>query len=163
MKSEILYKAIQVIGQLGKMRGGYFFVQLNAEDVNQFPLKNKTRLVCTLENSLSFSCGLNHIGDGNYFIILASKYLSTLGKKLNDKIYFQVFQDTNPLGVEIPEVLIAMLEQDVELKKIFENLTDGKKRNIIFNIIKIKNIDLQISKTPSLILESTFPRAKKVL
>lgn len=163
MTNKVLLTATQNIGQLDKMRGGYYFIKLNTEKVNQFPLKNKTRLICTLEKQLSFACGLNHLGNGNYFIILAGKNLAALGKNLNDKLYFEIIQDPNPLGVEIPEVLTAVLNQDNDLKEVFDNLTDGKKRNIIFNIIKIKNIDLQISKIPTLIMASKLPRAKKEL
>lgn len=79
---------------------------------------------------------------------------------MNDKIHFQIIQTPNSLVVEIPEVLIAVLEQDIQLKAPFESLSDGNKRNIIFNIVKIKNIDSQISRIPNLILQSKLPRAK---
>ena len=157
------YKSEQIIGQLEKRKGGYFFLKIDAEIVNQFENKRQTRFLCTLENSLTFQCGLNHLGDGNFFIILSAKNLQSVNKSLCENIIYELNEDPNPLGVAMPEVLEAVLEQDETLKLTFESLTLGKKRNIIHQIIKIKDIDLQIQKSIKLINESTKPRPKKDL
>ena len=155
------YKSEQIIGQLEKRKGGYFFLKIDAGIVNQFENKRQTRFLCTLENSLTFQCGLNHLGDGNFFIILSAKNLQSVNKSLCENIIYELNEDPNPLGVAMPEVLEAVLEQDETLKLTFESLTLGKKRNIIHQIIKIKDIDLQIQKSIKLINESTKPRPKK--
>ena len=156
------YSAEQEIGQLEKRKGGYFFLKIDAEIVNQFEQQKKTRLICTLDHQLEFQCGLNHLGDGNFFIILSKKNLSSIGKELGDTIHFHLRKDPNPLGVAIPEVLEVLLEQDEELKAIFEKLTAGKKRNIIHQMNRIKNIDLQISRTEELIRTANQPRQRKL-
>ncbi len=138
------YEGIQKIQQLEKRKGGYFFLQLDAETVNQFERKKATRLICTLDDKVSFRCGLNHLGDGNFYIIVATKHLNGLGKQLGDTISFKVDKDPDPLGVEMPEVLEVFLEQDDESKMIFDKLTDGKKRSLIYSINKVKNIDTQV-------------------
>jgi hypothetical protein len=51
------YKGEQIIGQLEKRKGGYFFLTIIAETVNQFENKRNTRLICKLENKLAFQCG----------------------------------------------------------------------------------------------------------
>jgi hypothetical protein len=155
------FKSQQIIGQLEKRKGGYFFLKIDAEIINQFKNKRHTRFLCTLEDKLTFQCGLNHLGDGNFFIILSGKNLQAVNKKLAEEIHFKLKEDPNPLGVEMPEVLEAVLEQDEELKIIFESLTLGKKRNIIYSINKIKDIDKQVQKTIKLINDSTKPRPKK--
>ena len=142
----------QLIKQLCKDRGSYFHVVISAEIVNQFPKKRLTRFICTLENKLSFQCGLNHLGDGNFFIILSSKRLKQLGRLLGDKIDFHLIEDPNPLGVAMPEELEVLLEQDKSLKMIFDDLTMGKKRHVIHSMNKIKNIDKKISKAIDLIM-----------
>lgn len=157
------YKEEQVIGQLEKRKGGYFYLTIASDIVNQYNNKRHTRFLCTLENSLTFQCGLNHLGDGNFFIIVSSSNLNIVQKKLGDKIHFELNEDPNPLGVDMPEILDVLIEQDKELKAIFDNLTLGKKRNIIHQIIKIKDIDKQIQKSIKLIKESMQPRPKKSL
>jgi Domain of unknown function (DUF1905)/Bacteriocin-protection, YdeI or OmpD-Associated len=138
------YQDEQIIDQLEKRKGGYFYLTIPAEVVNQFENKRQTRLICTINECFSFQCGLNHLGDGNFFIIIGSQKMKEIGRKLGDKVRFEVKEDPNPLGVDIPEVLEAMLEQDEELKNAFENLSLGKQRSVIFAIQKIKSIDKQI-------------------
>jgi hypothetical protein len=157
------YREQQVIGQLEKRKGGYFYLTISADIVNQYKNKRHTRFLCTLEQNLTFQCGLNHLGDGNFFIILSSSNLNIVQKKLGDSIHFELNEDPNPLGVDMPEILEVIIEQDEHLKDIFDSLTLGKKRNIIHQIIKIKDIDKQIQKSVKLINESTQPRIKKSL
>jgi hypothetical protein len=157
------YKSEQIIGQLEKRKGGYFFLKIDAAIVEQYEKKRHTRFLCTLEKKITFACGLNHLGDGNFFIILSTKNLELVSKQLGDKISFELNEDPNPLGVEMPEVLEAVLEQDEHIKAIFDTLTPGKKRNVIHQINKIKDIDKQVQKTIQLINESTRPRPKKNL
>jgi hypothetical protein len=158
-----IYKSEQVIGQLEKRKGGYFFLKIDAEIINQFKNKRHTRLLCTLEKILTFQCGLNHLGDGNFFIILSTKNLKTMNKSLGDNIAFELREDPNPLGVEMPEVLEAVLEQDETIKETFERLTLGKKRNVIHSTNKIKDLDKQVQRIIQLINDSTKPRPKKPL
>ena len=148
------YSGDQAIKQLEKRKGGYYYLEIDSGIVDQFPKKRQTRLICTIERDLSFQCGLNHLGDGNFFIILSRKNLESIGRNLGDRIHFHLKEDPNPLGVEIPEVLEALLEQDHQLKELFDLLSDGKKRNIIHQIIRIKDIDKQITRSIDLINNS---------
>lgn len=159
----ISFKDEQVIGQLEKRKGGYFYLTIPAEIVNAFKNKRHTRFLCTLDKRLTFQCGLNHLGDGNFFIILGTKNLNAINKQLGNKISFELTEDPNPLGVNMPEVLEAILEQDEALKFTFESLTLGKKRNVIHSITKIKDIDKQIKKAVEIINDSTKPRARRQL
>ncbi len=156
------HKSQQTICQLEKRKGGYFFLKIEAEIINHFKNKRHTRFLCTLEKSLTFQCGLNHLGDGNFFIILSGKNLEAVNKRLGDKINFELNEDPNPLGVEMPEVLETVLEQDETIKAAFEKLTLGKKRSVIFALGKIKDIDKQIINAPKLIVAVAKPRTKKL-
>ena len=137
----------QQIGQLEKRKGGYFFLKIDAETVSQYEKGRATRLVCTLDEEVSFSCGLNHLGDGNFFIIVATRVLKKLKKTLGDSVSFTIEEDPNPLGVEIPEALQVLLAQDEWARGFFEKITDGKKRSLIYSIQKIKDVDKQIEKS----------------
>ncbi|MEM9548930.1 MAG: DUF1905 domain-containing protein [Bacteroidota bacterium] len=147
------YKSSQLIKQLGKDRGSYFYISLKAELINQFENKRKTRFICTLEDRLSFQCGLNHLGDGNFFIILSGKRLKELGKAYGEIIHFRLQEDPNPLGVDMPEVLKILLEQDEELRSMFNGLSMGKKRHVIHSMNRIKNIDKKVDKAIQTIRE----------
>ena len=65
---------------------------------------------------------------------------------------FEIYEDPNPLGVEVPEVLDVLLVQDDQLKAIYDKLTDGKKRSLIYSINKVKNVDLQVEKITTFLM-----------
>jgi hypothetical protein len=155
-----LFEGRERIGQLEKIRGGYFYLTVTAETVATFPQGKKTRLICTLDSSLRFPCGLNHLGDGNFFVIISGKKLQQLGKSTGDEVDVLLEEDPNPLGVEMPEVLEALLEQDAFLKSQFEKLTLGKKRSVIHALLRIKDLDLQIRRAPELIHSVNQPRSR---
>lgn len=46
----------------------------------------------------------------------------------------------------MPEVLEVLLSQDSDLNKVYDTLSDGKKRGLIYSVKKIKNIDMQVQK-----------------
>ncbi|MEM8894786.1 MAG: YdeI/OmpD-associated family protein [Bacteroidota bacterium] len=139
-----VYRGTQEIKQLEKRKGGYYHLTLPAEIVNQFEHKKATRLICGLDDWVSFRCGLNHLGDGNLYVIVATKQLDTLGKQLGDKVDFEITIDPDQLGVEMPEALQVLLDQDPALKQVFDKITNGKKRSLIYSINKVKDIDKQV-------------------
>lgn len=155
------FQFTQEVQKLAPNKGSYYFLKIPAEVVEQFEKKRSTRLLCTLESSMSYSCGLNHYGDGNYFIILAGRYVKKLKKEIGDSISFEICEHPNPLGVEVPEVLEVLLEQDPDAKEIYDTLTDGRKRTLIFSISRIKNIDLQIQKITDFLLQEKIKQLKK--
>ncbi len=113
-------------------------------------------MLCEIDNIVKYSCGLNHLGDGNYYIILATRNLKRLKKDIGDPVSLEIYEDPNPLGVKIPDVLNVLLEQDDNIREVFDNLTDGKKRSLIFSINRIKDIDLQVQKILKFIEENCF-------
>ncbi|BFP39622.1 hypothetical protein FGF1_04670 [Flavobacteriaceae bacterium GF1] len=138
------YKGKQTIKQLEKRKGGYFYLKLDSKIINQFSRKRATRMICTIDKEVSYRCGLNHLGDGNFYIIIAGKYLKKLNKEIGNEVSYKIEEDPDQLGVEIPEVLTVFLGQDLEAKAIFDRLTDGKKRSLIYSFAKIKDIDKQV-------------------
>jgi hypothetical protein len=138
------FEGEQYFGQLEKQKGGYFYLKIEAEVINKFEKKRHTRLICYLEKTIEFRCGLNHLGDGNFFIIIAGKYLDQLNKKLGQNIHYKIEKDPDQLGVDMPEVLSEILHQEQALKAIFDKISDGKKRSLIYTIVKIKDINKQI-------------------
>ena len=140
------FEFTQRIGLLNKNRGGYCYLPVDAKVINQFEKKRHVRLVIEVDEKISWSCGLNHLGDGNFFIIVAKKHLKPLGKKAGDEVYFKIHEDPNPLGVEVPEVLKVLLDQDPEARAIYEAVSDGLKRSLIHYIKPVKDLDLQVKR-----------------
>jgi len=157
-----LYSETQTVKQLEKRRGGYFYIIIESKIVEGFPEKRKTRLLCTPEEKVTFQCGLNHLGNGDFFIIVSSKNLKSISKGLGERIAFKLQEDPNPLGVAMPEFLEVLLLQDSVLSKKFKNLSMSNKRHIIHSTSKVKDIDIQVKKAIKMIeLHSSATKKRK--
>lgn len=156
-----LYRDQQVIEQLDKRKGGYSYICLPGEVVNKFKDQRQTRLICEVDAAFRFQCGLNHLGNGDFFIILGKKILQSLKKSAGETISFALYYDPDPLGVPMPESLSVLLEQDAALKAAFEKLSMGKKRQVIHYLSRIKNLDKQISTALKVVYEVPQPRRSR--
>ncbi len=83
---------------------------------------------------------------GNYHITFNKENQKKLGVFSTDYFEVQLSEDTSKYGVEMPEEFDAVLQSDPESLEIFESLTDGKKRSLIYYILKIKNSQTRIDK-----------------
>ncbi len=148
----------QSIRQLEKRQGGYYYLLVDAAVVDQFTRKRATRLLCSVDQKLVFRCGLNHLGDGNFYIIVSTANLTVLGKLVGDPVSVELTEDPNPLGVDMPDVLQVLLDQDDDARLIFDRLTDGKKRSLIYALRPIKDIDKQVQKILTFLHEQSVKR-----
>ncbi|MFK7750031.1 MAG: DUF1905 domain-containing protein [Kordia sp.] len=148
--------------QLLQKRGSYYHLEIAAALVNTFEKKSATRLICTIDAKVTLRCGLNHLGNGHFYIMLAKRYIKEIGKEAGETISYELEIDPNPLGVEIPEVLEVFLAQDPEGESIYNKLTDGRKRTLIFSVLRIKNVDKQVETILNFLqTEHQKQRAKK--
>ena len=95
--------------------------------------------------SLQFHAALQKY-HGNFHITFNKQNQKKLGIFPSDFFQVQLFEDTSKYGVEMPEEFDAVLQSDYEASEIFESLTDGKKRSLIYYILKIKNSQTRIDK-----------------
>lgn len=69
-----------------------------------------------------------------------------LGLSLGDEFTIQLFEDTSKYGVEMPEELDEVFLTDHKAFTIFETLTKGKQRSIIYGILRFKSSQQKIDK-----------------
>ena len=82
-----------------------------------------------------------------------------LGVFQNDYFDMQLFEDDSKYGVDMPSELDEVLKTDYEAYQIFENLTRGKQRSIIYSIIRYKNSQTKIDK--ALVLCQNLKRGER--
>jgi len=106
--------------------------------------KGIKRFVCTLNDSLSFQCAMMPAGEGVYFINLNKKIRDQLKLKEGSKINVTLEKDNSEYGLPFPEELKELLAQDSVGNSLFQQLTPGKQRNILYYVNQVKNSDLRI-------------------
>ncbi|GAA4276212.1 YdeI/OmpD-associated family protein [Aquimarina mytili] len=118
-------------------------------EIAQYCLDQKHKRVLieiTFNNqTISFHAALQKLNE-EYRITFNAANQKKLGVFPSDYFTVQLFEDTSKYGVEMPEEFDAVLQSDPEAFEIFESLTDGKKRSLIYYILKIKRSQTRIDK-----------------
>ena len=83
---------------------------------------------------------------GDFKMMFSKQKQKELSLSIGDEFTIQLFEDTSKYGVEMPEELDAVLLSDYEAYEIFESLTAGKKRSIIYGLIRFKSSQQKIDK-----------------
>lgn len=95
--------------------------------------------------SISFH-GKLHQRNGTILISFGKRYQKELGVTTLEFFLLQIIEDVTEYGVEMPEELSAVLETDSKAFECFKKLTNGKKRSLIYHILRIKNTQTRIDK-----------------
>jgi len=105
-----------------------------------------TRVVCTLNGSLTFQCALMPKGDGVYFININKKIRDTLKLKTGMQVQASLVKDESTYGLPMPEELQELLQIDEEGNRLFHALTPGKQRNLLYIAGQPKTSDKRIER-----------------
>lgn len=121
------------------------------EDIaKQFIEGTNRRVVCTLNKSITIHSALMSSGQG-WFIMINKSVRDQLGLRSGEKIKVEIKKDTSEYGMEMPEELSVLLEQDEQGNKYFHSLTPGKQRNLIYIVNKVKNTNSRLNKALAIV------------
>ncbi len=87
---------------------------------------------------------------GNYRITFSKANQKAIGIFPTDYFNLQLFENTTKYGVEVPEEMEAVLLSDHDGYEIFESLTPGRKRGLIYAISRYRNSQTRINKSLTL-------------
>ncbi len=104
------------------------------------------RIICALNNSLSFHCAMMPKGTFHY-ILVNNEICKKLNLNVNDEIKVEIVKDDSKYGINISEELEEVLFSDPEGSLLFHRLTSGKQRSLIHIINKVKNSQTKIEKS----------------
>ena len=130
---------------------GMHYLEIPAQVIEQLGGKLNVRLLCTVNQSLTFQCGMVALGNGNAYISINAKRMKQIGVKFGDEVSVSLEKDKSEYGMDVPEELSALLEQDEEGKRRFDMLPPGKQRYIIYYVSQVKRSQLRIDRAILLI------------
>lgn len=102
------------------------------------------RMRVTLNEKMTIASGLMPAGDEVYFILINKKVRDTLKVDEGSKIEVHVVEDKSEYGMDMPDELQACLESDKRGNELFQKLTPGKQRNLIYAVGNVKKPDIRI-------------------
>ncbi len=110
-------------------------------------IHGNTRAVCTLNGVESFHCALMPKKEGGFFVNVGSEICKKLGVSAGSEIEATFEMDTSENQFEVPAEWTAVLESDVEASRIFETLTAGNKRSLLYLVAQVKSPEKRIERS----------------
>lgn len=131
---------------LGKFEGNlwYFYLPVSAAIAQSFIKGKDRRVLCTLNQTITFQAALMPSGDGNYFININKQTRTKLKLQEGSDVNVFLEKDESEYGLPVPEEFAELLKQDTIGSDYFQALTPGKQRTLLYIIAKPKAVDLRI-------------------
>lgn len=127
------------------------YLEVPSDIIQQLGGKLKIRLLCTINNAVTFQCGLVALGNGNAYISINGKRMKQLKIKAGDEVNVSLIKDESEYGMDVPEELAELLKQDDEGMERFRMLPPGKQRYIIYYVGGVKSSNLRLERALRLI------------
>ncbi|WP_268224588.1 YdeI/OmpD-associated family protein [Sinomicrobium oceani] len=115
------------------------------------PKTTDKRVICTFNSKISKPCALMPSGEGSYHILINKKELRELGTDIGETLRVALKPDTSAYGIPMDEEFRAVLDSDPEGERLFEALTPGKKRTLLYMVGKLKSTPLKIQRAVTII------------
>jgi hypothetical protein len=128
-----------------------FYLEVSAEVVKKIGGIGKIRLLCEVNKQISFQCGLMSLPEGKAYISINSKRMKELGVEQGDFVNVILTEDTSEYGVDVPEELSELFNQDPEGKRRFDLLKPGMQRYILNYVNTVKSPQLRVDRAFTLI------------
>lgn len=104
------------------------------------------RVLCSINNTPAFSCALTPDGNKNFYIHINKETRSKLSLEVGDKVQIHLVKDESKYGIPLPPSFKELLIQDPEGERLFDALTPGKRRSLLYVIDKPKSEQKQLEK-----------------
>jgi hypothetical protein len=139
-------KDVSFTGELNRFDSNlwHFHIKVDKKIADKVTSKESRRVVCTLQQTTSFQGALMPDGKGHFFINVNNQLRKKLKLNEYDSVHVSFVPDTSKYGLPLPVEFEELLKQDLAGSDLFEALTDGKKRTLLFIIGKPKSPDLRI-------------------
>jgi len=121
------------------VEGGMHYLELPLEISEPMRSLAHDRWVCTVDDALTWTCGLLPTGEGTWFIVFSKAKMQQLELQLGDWISVHLTPDTSKYGMPLPPDLAEMLDMDPDFEKRFDAMLPGKRRNAIHHIASAKS------------------------
>lgn len=106
----------------------------------------KQRLICEVNKSIKFQCGLMALPEGKAYISINAKRMKELNVGLGDTVQVVLTKDDSEYGVEVAEEITEIFNQDLEAKQRFDKLKPGMQRYILNYVTTVKSPQLRLER-----------------
>jgi hypothetical protein len=126
------------------------YVSVSEKIASQYIEGSNRRIKCIIADKINIQSSLMPWPEG-YFILINQNIIKSLNLRIGDSFSLKIEKDTSEYGMEMPEELQVLLDQDEEGNRLFHELTSGKMRNLIYIVSKVKNTNSRLNKSLAII------------
>ena len=113
--------------------------------VDDIKSRGKKRYVITVNDAVTWHCGLLGTGDGRWSVMMAKEKLKRAQTAFGGWVHVDFKVDDSKYGMPVPPDLQDMFDDDPEFLNRFDALLPGKRRNALHHIASAKT-DATIAK-----------------
>ncbi|MEL7147400.1 MAG: YdeI/OmpD-associated family protein [Bacteroidota bacterium] len=109
------------------------------------------RVFVKINHQLEIRSSLMPINKTESFVLINKDVKSKLRLSTGDEATLTLRKDTSTYGMEMPEELGVLLDQEPECNELFHQLTPGKQRSLIYLVNKVKNTNSRLNKALAIV------------
>ncbi len=132
--------------QIAKREGNYHCIFVPAAIAESFEGKPYPRALCTI-NSHSFHCAFMRSKEDGYYIYLGNKIIKELNLRVGVSVQVSFSPDESDYQAPFVEELKEVLSTDPEAEKIFNSLSPGNQRSLIYLVTLVKSTQKRIDRS----------------
>lgn len=137
-----------VINSFGENNLGYGpYIEI-PQDIYEKMVEKTTdkRIKCTLNNTITVSRAMSQ-NKGMYYILLNKDVLKKCKIDIGNAVQVELQPDTSKYGIDITEEMEEVIFSDPKGNDLFDTLTPGAQRSLIYIVNKIKSSQLRIERS----------------
>jgi hypothetical protein len=125
-----------------KFNSGMHYIIIEDTVIQQF----SSRVLCKINDDISLHCAFMPKKEGGFFINIGSTILNKLKLKEGDKISVVFSEDNSEHQFDMSEEFEEVLATDPEANNIFQSLTKGNQRGLIYVVSQVKSSEKKIER-----------------
>jgi Bacteriocin-protection, YdeI or OmpD-Associated/Domain of unknown function (DUF1905) len=131
---------------LEKFDSGMHYIMLDKNTVMALTKSENRRAICIINGEVEFHCALMPKKEGGYYVNIGSANCKKLKIKTGSKIRATFSIDRSEYQFEMPEELNEVLDTDPAANKIFQSLTEGNQRGLMYLVAQVKSSNKRIER-----------------
>jgi hypothetical protein len=132
---------------LERFDNGMHYILLDKKTSSALSKYKSKRVICELNNELSFHCAIMPKKEGGYYINIGAAICKKLKIGKGSRVTATFSEDHSTYQFEFPEEFQEVLQSDPDAEKIFHSLTMGNQRGLIYLVTQVKSVDKRIERS----------------
>jgi hypothetical protein len=132
--------------KISKWAGNAHCIFVPGKIAEKFEGKPYPRALCSI-NEHSFHCAFMKSKEHGYYVYLGKKLISDLKLRVCDEVSVRFSNDKTENQAPEVEELTEVLSTDPEAEKVFNSLTPGNQRSLIYLVTVVKSSQKRIDRS----------------